>query len=559
MDAALVILDGWGLGDHDGRDAVEAADTPVFDRLSQVGAAGRLEVAGRRVGLPEGQMGNSEVGHLNIGAGRVVYQEYTRISDAIADGSFHENDAIDAAFDHAEDEGGQVHFLGLVSDGGVHSDHEHLHALIRMAADRGLEAVTHAFMDGRDTSPTGGAGYLADLEDVIETVGTGHVATVTGRYYAMDRDQNWERTKRAYDAIVHREGDWTAESAVEAVENSYDRDVTDEFVEPTLITDRPALEDGDSAEQRSAGSHLALRDGDAAIWFNFRSDRARQLTRMLADIRPEWAFETDPPDVEVVTMTQYDKTFDLPVAFPPTQPTNTLGEVLANAGKSQLRIAESEKYAHVTYFLNGGREVEFDGEIREIVESPDVPTYDEQPEMSAPAVTDTAIEIVEGETRPEGASRQSERGETTREHDDPDVLVLNYANPDMVGHTGDYEAAIAAVEAVDEQLGRLLETLEDAGAHVVVTADHGNADDMGTEDDPHTAHTYNDVPFVYVAPDGTDGGERAGDGSRSSSEQYSDGGRTVREGGTLADIAPTLLSLIDVDQPPEMTGEHLLE
>ncbi|WP_435552107.1 2,3-bisphosphoglycerate-independent phosphoglycerate mutase [Natrinema sp. CGMCC1.2065] len=525
MEAALIVLDGWGLGDG-GRDAVAAAETPVFDRLAESGADGRLEVAGRRVGLPEGQMGNSEVGHLNIGAGRVVYQEYTRISDSIADGSFRENDAINAAFDRARDNDGRVHFVGLVSDGGVHSDQEHLHALIELAGDRGVEAVTHAITDGRDTSPTGGRDYLATLEDVVDDHGTGHVATVSGRYYAMDRDQNWERTKRAYDAIVNREAEWTAESAVEAVENSYDRDVTDEFVEPTLIADEPALEDGDSV-----------------VWFNFRSDRARQLTRMLADIRPgDWAdeVETSPPDAEVVMMTQYDKTFDLPVAYPPNQPEQVLGEVLSDAGRTQLRIAESEKYAHVTYFLNGGREVEFDGEVREIVESPDVPTYDLQPEMSAPGVTDTAIDAIEA--------------------DDPDVLVLNYANPDMVGHTGDYEAAIEAVEAVDAQLGRLVETLEAAGAHVFITADHGNADDMGTEDDPHTAHTYNEVPLVYLSP-GARSQSDLGDanGEERPVSDGTDGGRTIREGGTLADIAPSILEVIDLDQPPEMTGESLLE
>ncbi|EMA42415.1 2,3-bisphosphoglycerate-independent phosphoglycerate mutase [Halobiforma nitratireducens] len=507
MDAALIVLDGWGLGTGDGRDAVAAAETPTFDRLADAGAYGTLEVAGRRVGLPEGQMGNSEVGHLNIGAGRVVYQEYTRISDSIEDGSFRENDAINTAFDNALDSDGTIHFVGLVSDGGVHSDHEHLHALIELAGDRDVEAVTHVITDGRDTSPTGGREYLATLEDVIADHGTGHVATVSGRYYAMDRDQNWERTKRAYDAIVNREADHEADSALTAVEESYDRDVTDEFVEPTTISGRPALEDGDSV-----------------VWFNFRSDRARQLTRLLADIRPEaWAdqFDTAPPEAEVVMMTQYDKTFDLPVAYPPTQPENVLGEVLADHDKSQLRIAESEKYAHVTYFLNGGREVEFDGEIREIVESPDVPTYDEQPEMSAPEVTDTAIDVLESA--------------------DPDSLVLNYANPDMVGHTGDYDAAIEAVEAVDGQLGRLVDALEADGAHVLITADHGNADDMGTEDDPHTAHTYNDVPLVYLSPDG------------------SDGGRTVRRGGTLADVAPTLLELLGLERPPEMTGEPLLE
>ncbi len=507
MDAALIILDGWGLGDDTGRDAVKAADTPAFDRLSEAGASGRLEVAGRRVGLPDGQMGNSEVGHLNIGAGRVVYQEYTRVSDSIADGSFRENAAIESAFEQARENDGRVHFVGLVSDGGVHADQEHLYALIELAGDREVEAVTHAITDGRDTSPTGGREYLAELESVVDEHGTGDVATVSGRYYAMDRDQNWERTKQAYDAIVGREAKYEADSAVEAVEDSYDRGETDEFVDPTLIAGEPALEDGDSV-----------------VWFNFRSDRARQLTRMLADIRPEdWAdeIETQPPDVEVVMLTQYDKTFDLPVAYPPNQPENVLGEVLTDHGKTQLRIAESEKYAHVTYFLNGGREIEFDGEVRKIVESPDVPTYDRKPEMSAPEVTDTAIDTVES--------------------DDPDVLVLNYANPDMVGHTGDYEAAIEAVEAVDTQLGRLVDALETAGSHVLITADHGNADDMGTEEDPHTAHTYNEVPFVYLAPDGTGGG------------------RAVRPGGTLADIAPTILELIGLDQPPEMTGEPLLE
>jgi 2,3-bisphosphoglycerate-independent phosphoglycerate mutase len=504
MDAALVILDGWGIGEHDRRDAVKAADTPNFERLAETGAYGTLEVAGRRVGLPDGQMGNSEVGHLNIGAGRVVYQEYTRINDAIDDSSFQSNDAIQTAFDHAEANDGRVHFMGLVSDGGVHSSQEHLHALIEMAAEHGVEATTHAFMDGRDTAPHGGEGYLEDLEAAVERHGTGEVATVTGRYYAMDRDQNWERTRRAYDAIVNREGDHTAESAVEAVTQSYERDTTDEFVEPTTIEGGEALDEGDSV-----------------VFFNFRSDRARQLTRMLADIRPEWEFETSPPDVTVTTMTQYDKTFDVPVAFPPDQPEDVLGEVLADTGKTQLRLAESEKYAHVTYFLNGGREVEFEGEIREIVESPDVPTYDLQPRMSAPKVTDTAIDVLGS--------------------DDPDAMVLNYANPDMVGHTGDFEAAIEAVEAVDEQLGRLADALEEYDANVLVTADHGNADDMGTEDDPHTAHTYNLVPFLYVGPDGDDDG------------------KTIREGGSLCDLAPTMLDLMDIDQPDVMTGENLLE
>ncbi|WP_117594895.1 2,3-bisphosphoglycerate-independent phosphoglycerate mutase [Haloprofundus halophilus] len=504
MQAALVVLDGWGLGDHDRRDAVKAAKTPNFDRFRESGAYGTLDVSGRRVGLPDGQMGNSEVGHLNIGSGRVVKQAYTRINDSITDGSLYENRVLTDAFDYAAEHDGRVHFMGLVSDGGVHSDQEHLYALIEAAADHGVEAVTHAFTDGRDTSPTGGADYLASLERVVADHGTGEVATVSGRYYAMDRDQNWERTKRAYDAIVNREADHEALSAVEAVESSYERGDTDEFVEPTLVADGPALE-----------------DGDAVFFFNFRSDRARQLVRMLGDVRPEWASETTPPEIHLATMTQYDKTFDFPVAFPPEQPRNTLGEVLAENGRTQLRLAESEKYAHVTYFLNGGREVEFDGEIRRIVQSPDVPTYDATPEMSAEEVTDTALSIIES--------------------DDPDVLVLNYANPDMVGHTGDFDAAVAAVEAVDAQLGRLLDGVFAAGGHALVTADHGNADDMGTPETPHTAHTYNPVPLLYLSP--------AGDA----------GGRTVRAGGSLCDLAPTLLSLIGVDQPPEMTGESLLE
>jgi 2,3-bisphosphoglycerate-independent phosphoglycerate mutase len=503
MHAGLVVLDGWALNpDDDVRDAVAAAETPTFDRLWETGARATLATSGRQVGLPEGQMGNSEVGHLNIGAGRVVVQESTRISDAIADGSIADNDALTAAFDYAADHGGRVHFLGLVSDGGVHSYQRHLHALVENAADRGLEPVVHAFTDGRDTDPTGGEDYLAELAAHLDDHG-GQVATVSGRYYAMDRDENWERTRRAYRAIVDREAEHTADSAVEAARQSYDRGDTDEFVEPTLI-------DGG----------LALTDGDGAVCFNFRADRARQLTRMLADVRPaDWGGDTDPPDLGLVTLTEYDDDFDLPVAFPPHQPVDTLGAVLADAGCTQLRIAETEKYAHVTYFLNGGREREFDGESREIVPSPDVPTYDQQPEMRARAVTDTALAVIE--------------------EDDPAVVVLNYANPDMVGHTGDFEAATAAVEAVDAQLGRLVAGIQAAGGDVLVTADHGNADDMGTVEDPHTAHTTNPVPVVYSAADGTEGS------------------RSLREDGALCDIAPTLLALLGLDQPEAMTGESL--
>jgi len=534
MQVGLVILDGWGLNpDENTRDAVAAAETPNFDRYREAGADSTLQTHGRRVGLPEGQMGNSEVGHLNIGAGRVVKQDSARVTDTVArargesppddsdpDPPFFENETILSAFeyaesqgdssnrtgsDDAEEHGGKVHFMGLVSDGGVHSYQDHLHALIELADERGTEAVTHAFTDGRDTSPKGGEGYLLRLASHADSHGTGHVATVTGRYYAMDRDQNWGRTRRAYDAVVDADGDYDVSTAVSAATESYARDTTDEFIEPTVI-----------------GDYEGMDDGDAAVFFNFRSDRARQLSRMVADIRSDaWGADIHPPDIRLVTMTQYDSTFDLSVAFPPNQPADTYGQVLSEAGLTQLRLAESEKYPHVTYFLNGGREVEFEGERREIVRSPDVPTYDLQPEMSAPGVTETAMRVIES--------------------DDPDALVLNYANPDMVGHTGDFDATVEAVEAVDEQLGRLVEAIHDAGGHVLICADHGNADDMGTEDDPYTAHTTNPVPFIYVAPDGTAAG------------------LTARDGGTLADLAPTMLSLIDVAQPDAMTGEPLVE
>ena len=501
MEVALVILDGWGLADHDRLNAVEAARTPTFERYWESGATGTLRTDGPTVGLPEGRMGNSEVGHLTIGAGRALDQPALRIDRQIDAGEFCENDALEAVFDAAETRDGRVHLLGLVSDGGVHADQAHIHALIECAAERGLEAVTHAFMDGRDTDPTAGEEFIQDLTAVIEQVGTGEVGTVSGRYYAMDRDTNWERTQRAYDAIVNRDGSHRADSPLAAVSASYERGDTDEFIEPTVIEGAPALEDGDSV-----------------IFCNFRADRARQLTRMLADINPAWPEQTDPPEVTLATMTEYDRTFDLPVVIEPHEPTVTLGSVLEAEGNTQLRIAESEKYPHVTYFLNGGREVEFEGEIREIIASPPVPTYDEQPEMSAPAVTDVAIEIIE------------ER--------DPDVLVLNYANPDMVGHTGDYEAAIEAVETVDAELDRLGAAVQAAGGHQLVTADHGNAEDMGVEGHPHTAHTFNPVPFISLGPNGETG--------------------SIREGGTLADITPTILSLMDIEKPNAMTGRSLL-
>ncbi len=539
MDVGLVILDGWGENpDPDARDAVRGAETPTFDRLHAAGAAGSIETHGRRVGLPAGQMGNSEVGHLTIGAGRVVYQESARVTDAIrrwrgepvdipdalVDPPLDENEALTRAFEHVAATGGRVHLLGLVSDGGVHAAQTHLHALIDLASERDVPAVTHAFTDGRDTPPTSGVDYLEQLETHVDAVGTGTVATVSGRYYAMDRDGNWDRTRRAYDAIVARDSAHTADSAVGAVRAAYDRGETDEFVQPTLVRDRPPL------------AH-----GDALVFANYRADRARQLTRMLTGFAPPWDGEPPPawqsapapPDVRLVTLTEYDETFDVPVAFPPRQPAETLGEVLAETGHTQLRIAETEKYAHVTYFLNGGRELEFPGEHREIVQSPDVATYDLQPEMSAPAVTDRAIDVME--------------------RTDPAVVILNYANPDMVGHTGDFEAAVAAIEAVDAQLARLVGAMRRTGGHVLVTADHGNAEDMGTPENPHTAHTTNPVPLVYLAaPHAGDDEPRVEPGDDIA------GGYTVRPDGGLADVAPTILALMEIPTPPAMTGTSLL-
>jgi 2,3-bisphosphoglycerate-independent phosphoglycerate mutase len=514
--AALVVLDGWGLGDHDRRDAVKAADTPVVDGLVEAGASGTLAVAGRRVGLPDGQMGNSEVGHTNLGAGRVVRQAYTRIDDAVAGWRgdpvpggakpepWAENDALRAAFDHVAATGGRIHTMGLVGEGGVHADQRHLHAFLALAAERGASPAVHAFLDGRDGPPTAGADHLATLRAATADH-AGVVATVTGRYWSMDRDGNWARTRRAYDAVVAREADRVVDDPVAAAERSYSRDVTDEFVEPTLVRGGPAP-----------------RDGDAVVWLNFRGDRARQLVSMLTGRVDAPEAPADPPDVALVTMTEYDEQFPFPVAFPPPDLPDTLGRVLADAGLTQLRAAESEKFAHVTYFLNGGRERVFDGESRLIAESPDAPTYDETPAMSAADLTSRAIDRVDGE--------------------DPDVLVLNYANPDMVGHTGDFDAAVAACEAVDEQVERLDARLRATGAHLLVTADHGNADDMGVPGDPHTAHTANPVPFVSLAP----GDDRTG-------------GWRVREGGSLCDVAPTLLARLGVDQPAAMTGESLLQ
>lgn len=514
MEVALVILDGWGIGrgwpaqrsewsaSDGGRDAIAMADTSTFDELLERGAIGQLRADGETVGLPTGQMGNSQVGHLTIGAGRVVEQVSRRIDRAIEDGALLDRPVLSQTFERVQHADSRLHLWGLLSDGGVHASNRHLHALIELADEAEIDTAVHVVTDGRDTPPQSALQYLPPLQQLVDSSDTTQIETVSGRYFAMDRDGNWERTHREYEAMVDGVGTRRVVNAKTAVEAAYAVGESDEFIAPTVL---------------EAASGLAA--DDIVLMANFRADRARQLTRMLADIEPSWSFEIEPPDIDVVTMAEYDKTFDLPVVFEPIEPTATLGSVLAESGHTQLRIAESEKYPHVTYFINGGREVRFDGELREIIESPDVATYDRQPEMSAAEVTDRTLDIVTEE--------------------DPDVLVLNYANPDMVGHTGDFEAAVAAIEAIDRELGRLLDGLPPS--HVLVIADHGNAEDMGTTEEPHTAHTTNPVPCIYLDRDGSDGDHR------------------IRDGGTLADVTPTILTLLDIDIPAEMTGTSLLE
>ena len=498
---ALIILDGWGLAEPGPGNAISLAETPVFDRLWDRYPHTRLSAQGPDVGLPEGQMGNSEVGHLNLGAGAIVKQDLARIDDAVADGSFFDNRALLAACERARNSPrGRLHLLGLVSDGGVHSGWEHIEATIELAAQEGVpDVVFHAFTDGRDTLPHGGRGYLEELESWLRAAG--RVATVSGRYYAMDRDTRWERTKLAYDAIVHGRG-LHAPSALAAISESYERGETDEFVKPTVVADY----DGAAA-------------GDVAIFVNFRPDRARQISRAIA----EPGFDEFPRNgfvLDLTTMTEYRKGWPYPVAFPEQRPQTTLAETIASAGGSQLHVAETEKYAHVTYFFNGGRERELAGEEHCLVDSPrDVPTYDHKPEMSA-------------EDAAEAFVSRWERGGYR-------FGIINFANPDMVGHTGVIPAAVEAVEAVDAQLGRVVEAVAAKGGACIVTADHGNCDHMLEPDgSPNTAHSLNPVPLVLT---------EHGLGLR------------LREGGILADVAPTALDLLGIPQPAAMTGRTLVE
>ena len=495
---ALVILDGWGLAPDGPGNAVSQADTPVFDELWAECAHTQLSASGRDVGLPDGQMGNSEVGHMNLGAGAVVKQDLARIDDAIADGSFFDNEALLAACEAARDSPrGRMHLMGLVSDGGVHSGWEHIEALIELAAREGVpDLVVHAFTDGRDTLPKSSVGYIGELERWLRQAG--RIGTVSGRYYAMDRDNRWERTKLAYDALVHGQGA-KAESAEEAIGASHEAAETDEFVKPAVI-----------------GDYDGMAEGDVLVHFNFRPDRTRQLVRALSEPGFDEFSRSGAPEFELTTLTQYREGWAYPVAFPPKAPATTLAEVLCEAGAGQLHVAETEKYAHVTYFFNGGREEKWEGEERRLVDSPrDVATYDLKPEMSANAAADAFIG---------GWNDVSFR-----------FGILNFANPDMVGHSGVISAAIEAIEAVDECLGRVVEAVHESGGALIVTADHGNADNMLEPDgSPNTAHSTNPVPFIVTAP-----------------------GVSLEEGGILADVAPTVLALLGIEKPAEMTGRSL--
>ena len=500
----LVVLDGWALAEPGPGNAVELADTPVFDELWERHPHTTLVTHGPPVGLPEGQMGNSEVGHLNLGAGAVVKQDLLRIDEAIADGSFYENEALRAAC-RAE----RLHLLGLVSDGGVHSSMEHLRALIALAGREGVaDVVVHAFTDGRDTAPDSGAGHLAELE----SWGGARVATVTGRYYAMDRDRRWDRTQLAYDAIVNGEAEFSAETGEEAVRAAYERGESDEFIKPTLVGTQVGAD-----APRGTSKEGRIRDGDSVIFFNFRPDRARQLTHKLGtQVGADAPRGTGEAGSAVTTLTSYHEDWDYPIAFPPARPEVTLASMLAERGGSQLHVAETEKYAHVTYFFNGGEEDEYPGEERRLVDSPrDVPTYDKKPEMSA---------------------REAARAFTERWREAHYTFgIVNFANPDMVGHTGVIEAAVKAIETVDECLGEVVGAVHDSGGVCVITADHGNADQMLEPDgSPNTAHSMNPVPLIVTA----DVGE-------------------LREGGTLADVAPTILALLGEEQPSAMTGRGL--
>lgn len=505
---ALIVLDGWGLSKEVNGNAIAQANTPNIKKYLANYPNTTLACSGETVGLPEGQMGNSEVGHLNIGAGRVVYQDLTRITKSIKDGDFFENPEFLKAVQNVKEKNSALHLMGLLSDGGVHSHIRHLFALLKLAADQGLKKVFyHAILDGRDVPPSSAKAYMRALQAKMTELGVGQVATVSGRYYAMDRDRRWERIEPAYRAMVYAEGQ-QANSALEAIDVAYERGETDEFVKPTIVTD----------DNKQPLAKVA--EGDSLIFINFRPDRARQITRAFVD-EDFTGFDRGSarPKVHFVCMTVYDKTIEVPVAFPPKRLENTLGEWLSKQGLKQLRLAETEKYAHVTFFFNGGVEQPNPNEERVLIPSPKVATYDLKPEMSAFEVTDAFIDNLN-----KGIF---------------DVIITNFANPDMVGHTGDLEATKIAIETVDQCIGKVITAMLEKGGTVLVTADHGNAEKMKDEKGgPFTAHTTDPVPFVLVG------------------EQYK--GAKLRDDGSLQDIAPTMLDILGLAKPSEMTGESLL-
>lgn len=500
----LMILDGWGHSEATQHNAIAAARTPHWDQLQARCTGGLIETSGESVGLPAGQMGNSEVGHMNIGAGRIVFQDYTRISQAIAEDELKDNAVLVDTLQRTHAAGGRIHVMGLVSPGGVHSHEDHIFATIELAASAGNEVLVHAFLDGRDTPPQSADASLERLQACVDAQPNARVATVAGRYFAMDRDNRWDRVEQAYNAIVARDAQAVAESAREALANAYAQDKTDEFVPPTLID--------------SAADGLGVADGDSVLFVNFRADRARELTA--AFVEDDFAgFERMQRArlTEFVCFTEYSSQLEAAVAFPPLSLRDGIGQVLSEHQLSQLRIAETEKYAHVTFFLNGGREEPFPGEDRTLIPSPDVATYDLQPEMSAPELTRKLVAAIQGQQY--------------------DVIFCNVANADMVGHTGVFAAAIAAVEAIDNLLGEVAAAITQVGGEMLITADHGNIEQMmdTDADQPHTAHTTNLVPFLYLG--------RAAE---------------MRSGGALRDIAPTILSLLDLTQPAAMSGTSLI-
>jgi 2,3-bisphosphoglycerate-independent phosphoglycerate mutase len=504
---ALIILDGFALRDDMKGNAVAQAKKPNFDRLWNEYPHDTLVACGEAVGLPQGQMGNSEVGHLNIGAGRIVYQSLTQVNKSIRDGDFYENETFIEAMNAAKEKKSALHLFGLLSDGGIHSHINHLFALLKLAKDQGVKDVfIHGFLDGRDVGPQSAQTYINQLEKKMDELGIGKIATISGRYYSMDRDKRWDRVKRSYDSMVHGEG-LTYKSATECVRDSYEKGIYDEFVLPSVIVDED--------DQPIA----TIKDNDAIIFSNFRPDRAIQISRVFTneDFREFDRGENVPQNVHFVCLTHFSETVKGYVAFKSINLDNTLGEVLSQNGLKQLRIAETEKYPHVTFFFSGGREDEFPGEERILINSPKVATYDLQPEMSAYELTEKLLFEIE--------------------NDNHDAIILNFANPDMVGHSGMLEPTIKAVEVVDECLGKITAALEAKGGVAVITADHGNADQVITDDDkPMTAHTTNPVPVIVTKK-----------------------GVTLREDGILGDLAPTVLSLLGVDKPKEMTGHTLIK